>query len=633
MGEDRLQDGHQPRLVKLKEISSRIPKLPTAVVVGGTIAILGLTVYAFNQIKQASQPQPTETPIVTPVETAVSAIGRLEPEGEVITVAAPTSVQESKLARLLVEEGDTVSAGQLIAVLDNTDKLSAALDKAQADVKIAEADYADAQIGGKPGDIAAQEAKVASSRVELRGQTGIDLATINRLEAQLAGEDRSQRAGIARLQAELTGDNTSQSAAIARLQAELVGESKAQSARINSLLAQLSGEKKTKTATLARLKAELAGESKSQQATIDRLQNEITGEAQAQQATIERIKAQVSNAEVEVRRYRNLYREGAISASRLDSKELEFKTFQEQLAEATANRRKTITSLEKQVQETQANRSKTITTLEQQIQETEANRNQNITSLEQQIQEALANRNKTLASLEQQIKETSANRSKSNNTIAKQIEEAQANRDRTISTLQQEINEAQANRRKNTGTLQQDIQGNQGTLDAIRNPRATDVQIARAKLQSAIANYKQSKADLDAAYVRSPINGRVFKINTRAGEKVNERTGESSNDDGIVQIGQTERMVVTAEVYESDIEKVKLGQKATIVSDGKAFIGELTGKVSQIGLEIGKKDVLSTDPAADVDARVVEVKIALSEADSQKVAGLTNSKVVVKILL
>jgi HlyD family secretion protein len=613
----------QPRLAKWKEISSKVPKLPTAVVVGGTIAILGLTAYAFNQIRQASQPTPTETPVVAPVEIGVSAIGRLEPEGEVITVAAPSSVAESKLARLLVEEGDTVSAGQLIAVLDNTDRLSAALDKAQADVKTAEADYADAQAGGKPGDIAAQEAKVASARVELRGQTGIDIATINRLQAQLAGEDKSQSAAIARLEAELTGDNTSQSAAIARLQVELVGESKSQSAKINNLLAQLAGEKKTQAATLARLQAELAGESKSQQATIDRLRNEIIGESQAQQATIDRIKAQVSNAEVEARRYRNLYREGAISASRLDSQELELKTLQEQLTEAGANRRKSITSLEKQVQEAQANRNKTIRSLEEQIQEALANRNKTIRSLEEQIQEALANRNKTLASLEQQIEETSANRSKSNNTISKQIQEAQANRDRTLSTLEQEINEAQANRRKNLGTLQQEIQGSQGTLDAIKNPRATDVQIARAKLQSALANYKQAKADLDAAYVRSPVNGQIFKIQTRAGEK--------ADDDGIVQIGQTERMVVTAEVYESDIEKVKLGQKATIVSDGKAFTGELTGEVSRIALEIGKKDVLSTDPAADVDARVVEVKISLSEADSQKVAGLTNSKVVVKI--
>ncbi|MEO0936130.1 MAG: HlyD family secretion protein, partial [Cyanobacteria bacterium J06641_2] len=44
-----------------------------------------------------------------------------------------------------------------------------------------------------------------------------------------------------------------------------------------------------------------------------------------------------------------------------------------------------------------------------------------------------------------------------------------------------------------------------------------------------------------------------------------------------------------------------------------------------------KRNVLNTDPAADVDARVVEVKIALSEQDEDRVAGLTNAKVIATI--
>jgi HlyD family secretion protein len=92
-------------------------------------------------------------------------------------------------------------------------------------------------------------------------------------------------------------------------------------------------------------------------------------------------------------------------------------------------------------------------------------------------------------------------------------------------------------------------------------------------------------------------------------------------------------MIVVAEVYESDVSKVRLGQRVTITSESQAFTGELRGSVSQIGLQIGKKDVLSTDPAAAVDARVVEVNIRLSPADSKRVASLTYSKVVVEILL
>jgi HlyD family secretion protein len=49
--------------------------------------------------------------------------------------------------------------------------------------------------------------------------------------------------------------------------------------------------------------------------------------------------------------------------------------------------------------------------------------------------------------------------------------------------------------------------------------------------------------------------------------------------------------------------------------------------VEDIGLKIAKKDVLGTDPVADADARVVEVKIRLDLSDSKKVASLTNLKV------
>jgi HlyD family secretion protein len=87
-------------------------------------------------------------------------------------------------------------------------------------------------------------------------------------------------------------------------------------------------------------------------------------------------------------------------------------------------------------------------------------------------------------------------------------------------------------------------------------------------------------------------------------------------------------MYVRAEVYETDITKVRIGQRAKIQSDGiYGILGDLQGTVAEIGLSIGKKDVLGTDPVADVDARVVEVKICLDSKDSQQVAGLTNLQV------
>ena len=53
--------------------------------------------------------------------------------------------------------------------------------------------------------------------------------------------------------------------------------------------------------------------------------------------------------------------------------------------------------------------------------------------------------------------------------------------------------------------------------------------------------------------------------------------------------------------------------------------------MSSVGFKIGKNDVLDTDPAADIDARVVEVKIMLSPQASKEVARLSNANVLVKI--
>jgi HlyD family secretion protein len=56
-----------------------------------------------------------------------------------------------------------------------------------------------------------------------------------------------------------------------------------------------------------------------------------------------------------------------------------------------------------------------------------------------------------------------------------------------------------------------------------------------------------------------------------------------------------------------------------------AFAGPLHGTVDRIGMKIGKQDALGTDPAARINARVVEVEICLDE--SEAAAGYTNLQV------
>ena len=84
--------------------------------------------------------------------TTVTALGRLEPRGEVIKVSASGAAEGNRIDRLLVKEGDMVKTGQAIAILDSRDRLSAALDQAQEQVRVAEANLAKVKAGAKNGE-------------------------------------------------------------------------------------------------------------------------------------------------------------------------------------------------------------------------------------------------------------------------------------------------------------------------------------------------------------------------------------------------------------------------------------------------------------------------------------------------
>mgnify|MGYP002777190393 CR=1 FL=1 len=167
-------------------------------------------------------------------------------------------------------------------------------------------------------------------------------------------------------------------------------------------------------------------------------------------------------------------------------------------------------------------------------------------------------------------------------------------------------------------------------LSSVAEIRPTDIQQAEAQVQVAVANLQRARADLETALVRSPIDGQVIKIHAYPGEQVGNSFGNSSSSQScncIAELGKTNQMYAVAEVYETDVARVRPGQKATITSS--ALPGEISGTVDQVGLQIRKNDVLNTDPAADTDARVVEVRIRLD--DSKSVAGLTNLQVNVAI--
>ncbi|PAX60561.1 ABC exporter membrane fusion protein [Brunnivagina elsteri] len=371
----------------------------------GLIAAL-LSIYSLTRYQASVQKEAEKATKTVPARVAVTALGRIEPQGEVRRLSAPSSLSGVRVEKVLIKDGESVRIGQVVAWLEGYARTAAALQQAIDKVSVARAKLLQIKAGAKTGDISAQKA------------------------------------------------------------------------------------------------------------TISRLQAQVKGEVAAQQATIARLQAQLNNARTENNRYQQIYKQGAVSASIADTKRLQLQT------------------------------------------------------------------------------------------VEQQIREAQAGLTRTVSTLQDQIQEAQAK------------------LASLSEVRPVDVQLAEAEVKSAISAVTQSQAEHELTYVKSPINSKILKIHAKSGEVI--------GSNGIVELGTTSQMYVVAEVYQTDVEKVRIGQKALITST--AFSGKIPGTVNDIGLQIERQSILSVNPSADTDRRVVEVKIRIDNpSDSKRVAGLTNLQVDVAI--
>jgi HlyD family secretion protein len=130
--------------------------------------------------------------------------------------------------------------------------------------------------------------------------------------------------------------------------------------------------------------------------------------------------------------------------------------------------------------------------------------------------------------------------------------------------------------------------------------------VAESGIEVAEARLRRQRAELERAHVRAPVDARVLVVNVRPGEQIGLA--------GILEIGRVDRMYAIAEVYETDVARLRVGQAATITSP--ALPNALTGRIERIRPLVRKQDQIGTDPAARKDARIVEVEVVLDEPES-----------------
>jgi HlyD family secretion protein len=175
------------------------------------------------------------------------------------------------------------------------------------------------------------------------------------------------------------------------------------------------------------------------------------------------------------------------------------------------------------------------------------------------------------------------------------------------------------NRKLTSDDVADQARGNAEAGAATCQARRAAASVADSRIASAEAVVTRWQAELDRAYIRAPFAGRILDVHAKVGELVGAH--------GVLEIGRVQQMYAIAEVYETDIRHVKVGQKARVRSD--ALPKPITGTVTRIRPKVQKLDEIGTDPAARKDARIIEVEVKLD--DSAAAAALSLLQVEVEI--
>jgi HlyD family secretion protein len=192
---------------------------------------------------------------------------------------------------------------------------------------------------------------------------------------------------------------------------------------------------------------------------------------------------------------------------------------------------------------------------------------------------------------------------------------------------------------------QEELSGAQAVFNRLGETSAAALKVAELQLATARANLNKALLEiplhtleanaqlaeqkLRAAEVKAPVAGRILNVFGRAGEVVGTRP--------LFQMADTGKMVVVAELYEGDVERVRdwLAKHPPVQAEVEArALGsrKLTGTVQSIGGTIARNSANDPNPANPPDRRAVEVRIALNPQDSALAGDLIHLPVRVEIL-
>lgn len=144
----------------------------------------------------------------------------------------------------------------------------------------------------------------------------------------------------------------------------------------------------------------------------------------------------------------------------------------------------------------------------------------------------------------------------------------------------------------------------------------------RADIESGRAAVERAETQLAAAEVRSPLDGNLIQIYSWPGMK--------ETDQGLALLGRADRMQVWAQVFQTDVNRLRLGQPALVTAESGGFKGTLNASLNAIISQVSERDLFAITGNNDVNARVVLVKLDLAPEDRRRVERLSGLNVLVR---
>ena len=158
---------------------------------------------------------------------------------------------------------------------------------------------------------------------------------------------------------------------------------------------------------------------------------------------------------------------------------------------------------------------------------------------------------------------------------------------------------------------QADLVEDQLTSRALYDAAVTQREVALAQVGTAEARLNAAQAQLDYTVVRAPIDGVVIERNIEVGEMVAPGGFTSQQSTGsIVRIADPTSLEVEADINESYIARLQLGQRASIRVDAVPDF-DYSGRLRQIV------------PTADRQRAVVQVKVSIDNRDERLVPDMS----------